>query len=123
MAMGFLNQDVRYGIRALRRSPGFALTAILSLALGIGANTAIFTLMDAALLRNLSVRNPQELVLLGHSNGLVQSTGFPYSSYLTLRDNNNVLTGLLAYHILSLNITVDGNVETQNVVGQQACKH
>lgn len=111
MAMEFLNQDVRYGIRALRRSPGFALTAILSLALGIGANTAIFTLMDAALLRNLPVKTPQELVLFGHTNGSVQSDGFPYSSYLALRDNNNVVTGLLAYHILSLNITVDGNVE------------
>ena len=55
-------QDVRYGIRQLKQSPGFTLTAVLSLALGIGANTAIFQLVDAIRLKMLPVRNPQELV-------------------------------------------------------------
>ena len=57
-------QDLRYGLRQLRRRPGFAVAAIASLALGIGANTAIFTLVDQILLRLLPVRNPQELVQL-----------------------------------------------------------
>src|SRR5438034_11304038 len=58
--MGLL-QDLRYGARLLRRSPGFALVGILSLALGIGANTAIFQLLDAVRLRTLPVKSPQEL--------------------------------------------------------------
>src|SRR5437867_4400327 len=93
-------QDVKYGMRQLRLHPGFALTAILSLALGIGANTAIFTLVDQVLLRLLPVDNPRELVQLRMEGGRVGSQSgdgrhtFSYPLYLAFRDRNTVLTGL-----------------------------
>src|SRR5271157_2329351 len=59
-----LGQDLRYGLRQLRRSPGFTAVVALSLALGIGANTAIFSLIDAVMLKTLPVKNPEELTLL-----------------------------------------------------------
>ena len=58
-------KDVRYGCRTLLRNPGFTAVAVLSLALGIGANTAVFSFIDTILLRTLPVQNPKELVLLG----------------------------------------------------------
>ena len=93
-------QDVKYGMRQLRLHPGFALTAILSLALGIGANTAIFTLVDQVLLRLLPVDNPRELVQLRMEGGRVGSQSgdgrhtFSYPLYLAFRDRNTVLAGL-----------------------------
>src|SRR5216117_2312906 len=74
-----LRQDLRYAFRMLRRSPGFAAVALMSLALGIGANTAIFQLLDAVRLRNLPVRDPQELAVVrvkGGSEGMGLKRGY-----------------------------------------------
>ena len=100
-----IKQDLKYGARQLRLNPGFTLTAVLSLALGIGANTAIFTLVDQIVLRLLPVHNPRELVQLrveggrfGSNSGDGQHT-FSRPTYLALRDENTVLSGLTGQRI------------------------
>jgi predicted permease len=94
--LAFFRQDVRYALRTLRRSPVFTAVAVGSLALGIGANTAIFTLMDAILLRWLPVQNPQELVVLAR-NPSEPSTSFSYPDYRYVRDQSRSYTGLIAF--------------------------
>ena len=106
--------DVRYAVRNLRRTPVFTLVAIVSLALGIGANTAIFTLLDQVLLRTLPVKNPRELVTLHSAPGAFQGSSrcdgscLSYPAYRELRDRNQVFTGILARWPLALSFT-DGD--------------
>ena len=76
-----IGADVRYAFRQLRRSPGFALTAILTLTLAVGANTAVFSLMDALLMRSLPVRDPHQLVLTSFDFGSWPTGGFNSSGY------------------------------------------
>src|SRR6266446_4657454 len=75
--MASLTQDLRFAFRILRRSPAFTAVAILSLGLGIGANTAIFTVVDALLLRNLPVKQPKQLVIFGEGKSSGITDGFP----------------------------------------------
>ena len=98
-------QDLCYAIRQLRKSPAFATVAVLTLALGIGASTAIFTLLDQVLLRNLPVSHPEQLVRLryvGSNTGSISAFGgdskdfFSYPMYRDLRDKNQVFSGMLA---------------------------
>ncbi|HEV2445647.1 MAG TPA: ABC transporter permease, partial [Candidatus Sulfopaludibacter sp.] len=103
-----LLRDVRYGIRGLLRNPGFSLVAVLTLALAIGANSTIFSLLSQALLSALPVHDPSQLVVLsfaGGHPGHTQSSGgnspghaheFSYPMYRDLRDQNTVLSGLIA---------------------------
>jgi putative ABC transport system permease protein len=124
--MTSLLQDLRYSLRQIRRSPGFMVTAVLTLALGVGANTAIFSLLDQALLRSLPVRAPEELVVLSgtgnawaghtsdHGSGPEQS--FSYPMYRDLRDKGTAaFDGLIATAPTSVGIT--RNV-TQNRVSE-----
>ncbi len=101
--MSTLIQDLRYGIRQLRKSPGFTAVAVVTLALGIGANTAIFTVVNGLLLKMLPVKDPQQLVVIGdpanpneRSNGTPRADVFSYPLYKQLRDQNSVFTGLCA---------------------------
>jgi predicted permease len=102
-----LLRDLRFGMRSLRQSPGFAITAILTLALGIGANTAVFSVMNAVLLKSLPVSDPSRLVYLRTSNpprgtGSIDSAQtFSYPVYDALRRQNTALSPLMAYVPLS----------------------
>jgi len=101
--MAIFFQDIRYGFRLLLKSPGFTTIAVLTLALGIGANTAIFSLINAVLLKMLPVDKPGELVVVGDPGlansrwlGTPQVAIFSYPFYRELRDGNHVFSALLA---------------------------
>jgi hypothetical protein len=87
--------DVRYAFRMVAKNPGFSAVAILSLALGIGANTAIFTLMDYVMLRSLPVRQPEQLAVIAR-NPEKPSTSFNYPDYVYIRDHNQSYSGVIA---------------------------
>src|ERR1017187_9185154 len=87
---------LRYALRMMRRAPGFTAISLLSLGLGIGANTAILSLVHTLMLRLLPVRDPQQLVeLLNKHPGEPHVNGFSWQSYLHFRDHNDVLTALI----------------------------
>ena len=104
--------DLRYSFRRLRQSPGFAFIALLSLALGIGANTAIFSLVNTVLLRPLPVTQPEHLVTVYTTlnNGTTDSI-FSYPNYKDVRDRNDVFTGLLTYRFAPMSLSHQGNNE------------
>jgi predicted permease len=115
-----LGQDVRYGLRQLRRSPGFTAVVALSLALGIGANTAIFSLIDAVMLKTLPVREPGRLVLINRTagesisavnsdNGSDNDAPFPYPTFEEFRAHNQVFSTLFGFVSLGrANVNIDG---------------
>lgn len=101
-------QDLRFGIRMLLKKPGFTLIAILSLALGTGANTAIFSLVNTVLLRPLPIERPEQLIALNSTGGRSSFPTFSYLNYKDLRDRSNVFSGLIAYSFTPLSLSHDG---------------
>ena len=101
--------DVRYALRLLRRSPAFTAVALLSLGLGVGANTAIFSLIDTVLLKSLPVDEPQRLFFVDNSGGKSGgSNAPPYPCFELLRDHNRFLSGIAAFNENLFKVTIDG---------------
>ena len=117
--MNTFMQDFRFALRTIRRAPAFAFIVILTLGLGIGANTAIFSLMDQVLLRMLPVADPHELVQLdgpgAFSGRTYNDRTFSYPMYADFRDRNTVFDGLVARFPASATMTQRGQAERVDV--------
>src|SRR5580704_1623204 len=112
-------KDITFGLRMLAKSPGFTAIAVITLALGIGANTAIFSLMNQVLLRELPIKNPEQLEILrapGPKTGHVSTDGdstesFSYPMYKRLRDTNTVFSGILARYGFAASVSNRGQTD------------
>jgi putative ABC transport system permease protein len=111
--MGAFLQDARYGLRMLRKSPGFTAVAVIVLALGIGANTAIFSLVDAVLLRPMPFPEPDRLVMVWEDfsrMGFPENTPAP-ANFVDWKKQNHVFSGMAAMASRTYNLTGDGDPE------------
>jgi len=104
-------KDLRYSIRTLLRQPAFTVVAVLTLALGIGANTAIFSVVNTVLLRALPFRNPEQLVSIGHSASAEGLPGLAAYEYLAWTEKSTDFDGLAAYSSDNFNLTGQGQPE------------
>jgi macrolide transport system ATP-binding/permease protein len=115
--METLTQDIRYAARGLRKAPGFTLVALLTLALGIGVNSSIFSVVNAILFQPLPVARPEELVdIFGHESTSNRHETHSYQNYLTYRSETSTLSGLVAYSNFFAHLSIDGSSDL--VVGE-----
>jgi putative ABC transport system permease protein len=115
--LGTLSQDLRYAFRMLRRSPGFTVVVVLTLALGIGANTAIFTLINVAMLKSLPVSRPDELVLLTtNARGTSKNPySFGHALWEQIRDRQDMFTAVSVYGSTGVDLSAGGEVRSAAV--------
>jgi putative ABC transport system permease protein len=113
-----LAQDLRYAWRTLVKSPGFTVVTVLTLALGIGANTGLFSLVNSVLLGNLPVRNPEELVVVKYTDSRSQEAeeDFSYPMYQAIRDKNTVFASVLTRSGVDFNASYGG--QSERAVGE-----
>ena len=103
-----LIQDLRYGFRTFVRQPAFALTAVVALALGIGANTAVFTVVYAALLKPLPFAEPRQLIYLHDTYPAVANASVSWPKFIALRDGARTMASMAAIAPVALNLTGRG---------------
>jgi predicted permease len=117
-SMDTLLQDVRFAARSLRRRPGFVGAIVVTLALGIGANTAIFSLIDAVLLHPVPVQRPAEVVTAFHRlNDRAPYEAFPFPLFTSLSSSTQSLQGLAGYHVMDIGVRIGGRVEQMQIAG------
>lgn len=111
--MEMLWQDLRFAARQLRKSPGFAFVALLSLALGIGANAVIFSLISTILLRPLPISRPEQVFAIhqGKQNDPSYAQSMSYPNYKDVRDRNEVLSGMAVYRFDPMSVSHNGSNE------------
>ena len=115
--METLMQDIRYAVRGLRKAPAFTLVALLTLALGIGVNSSIFSVVNAILFRPLPVERPNELVdIYGHESTSSRHETHSYPNYLSYRAETATLSDLVGYSNFFAHLSIDGSSDL--VVGE-----
>ena len=110
--MEILWQDLKFGVRALLKNPGFTAVAVITLALGIGVNSTVFSIVNAYLFRPLPVKEPDRLVAMGtRDNTLEIPYEVSYPNYVDLRDRTEVFSDVIAFENDAFNLAADGQPE------------